>query len=139
MLFNIYICPLTQLAQRLRLGCHQYVDGIQLYLLMDSQPHSALNMLTKVLVVVAGWLQQSWLQQSDWRLEPCLPILSDAPLTPTTTGEESGCSFGSFLINGGQDHSLLPSSAEQATGFLFFHYQVGHSDPCGAHLQTGIM
>lgn len=35
-LFNIYVCLFTQLMQRFRLGCQQYTDYTQLYMLMGS-------------------------------------------------------------------------------------------------------
>ena len=35
MLFNVYMRPLTWLLQSFGLGCHQYADDTQLYLLMD--------------------------------------------------------------------------------------------------------
>lgn len=37
MLFNIYMHPVTQLVRGIGLGCHEYVDDTQLYMLIDSQ------------------------------------------------------------------------------------------------------
>lgn len=40
-LLNVYMCPLTQWAQRFGLGCCQYSDDTQLHLLLDGQLHVA--------------------------------------------------------------------------------------------------
>ena len=45
MLFNIYMRPLTQLIQSFRLGCHQYADDTQVFLLMDGHPSTLLECL----------------------------------------------------------------------------------------------
>ena len=37
-LFNIYMHPFAQLIQSFGLGCHQYADDTQLFLLMDGHP-----------------------------------------------------------------------------------------------------
>uniref|UniRef100_A0A670I3D4 Reverse transcriptase domain-containing protein n=1 Tax=Podarcis muralis TaxID=64176 RepID=A0A670I3D4_PODMU len=55
MLFNIFMCPLAQLVWSFGLGCHQYADDTQLYLLMDGLPDSAPDTLIRCLDAVAGW------------------------------------------------------------------------------------
>lgn len=54
-----YICPLTQIVQRNGLGCHQYTDDTQLYLIMDGWTESTPDVLDKALQTVDGWLKQS--------------------------------------------------------------------------------
>ena len=62
MLFNVYMHPLAQLVRGFGLGCHQYADDTQLYLLMDDQPNTPPTALTKCLEAVINWLCQSRLK-----------------------------------------------------------------------------
>ena len=43
MLFNVYMRPLAQLVRGFGLGCHQYTDDTQLYLLMDDRSDTPPN------------------------------------------------------------------------------------------------
>ena len=54
MLFNIYMRPLAQLVQSFGLGCHQYTDDTQLYLLMDNRQNTPPTALTKCLEAVTN-------------------------------------------------------------------------------------
>lgn len=62
MFLNIYMYPLARLVWRFGLGCQQYVDDIQLYLLMGGQLDTAPINLVKGLEAMVGWLKQSWLR-----------------------------------------------------------------------------
>ena len=53
-LFNIFMRPLAQLVWSYGLGCHQYADDTQLYLLMDGRPDSPPDNLARCLEAVAG-------------------------------------------------------------------------------------
>lgn len=62
MFLNIYMYPLARLVWRFGLGGQQYVDDIQLYLLMGGQLDTAPINLVKGLEAMVGWLKQSWLR-----------------------------------------------------------------------------
>uniref|UniRef100_A0A670IWM0 Reverse transcriptase domain-containing protein n=1 Tax=Podarcis muralis TaxID=64176 RepID=A0A670IWM0_PODMU len=94
MLFNIFMRPLAQIVQSFGLGCHQYADDTQLYLLMDGHTDSAPNTLTRCLEAVAGWFHGSqlklnpsktevlWLGRDGMGMRDQLPSLAGVQLVP---------------------------------------------------------
>uniref|UniRef100_A0A670J1P8 Reverse transcriptase domain-containing protein n=1 Tax=Podarcis muralis TaxID=64176 RepID=A0A670J1P8_PODMU len=109
MLFNIFMRPLAQLVRSFGLGCHQYADDTQLYLLMDGHPDSAPDTLTRCLEAVAGWLHGSrlklnpsktevlWLGRGDRRLRGQLPSLAGVQLVPASSVKSLGVIFDTSL------------------------------------------
>ena len=103
MLFNIYMRPLAQLVRSFGLGCHQYADDTQLYLMMDNRPNTPPTALTKCLEAVTIWLRQSLLKLNPQKTEVLsvgnkkptdveirLPQLDGTTLTTSTTVKSLG-------------------------------------------------
>ena len=63
-LFNFYMRPLAQLIQSFGLGCHQYADDTQLFLLMDGHLLIPPDCLASCLGAVADWLKWSQLNST---------------------------------------------------------------------------
>uniref|UniRef100_A0A670I2H7 Reverse transcriptase domain-containing protein n=1 Tax=Podarcis muralis TaxID=64176 RepID=A0A670I2H7_PODMU len=109
MLFNIFMRPLAQLVRSFGLGCHQYADDTQLYLLMDGHPDSAPDTLTRCLEAVAGWLRGSrlklnpsktevlWLGRDDMGSRGQLPSLAGVQLVPASSVKSLGVIFDTSL------------------------------------------
>ena len=69
MLFNIYMHSLAQLVWSFGLGCHQYADDTQLFLLMDGHPSTPPDCLASCLEAVVDWLKRSRLKLNPAKTE----------------------------------------------------------------------
>ncbi|CAI5764971.1 Hypothetical predicted protein [Podarcis lilfordi] len=102
MLFNIFMHPLAHIIQSFGLGCHQYADDTQLYLLMDGHTDSIPDTLTRCLEAVAGWFRGSrlklnpsktevlWLGRDGMGMRDQLPSLAGAQLVPLPSVKSLG-------------------------------------------------
>ena len=151
MLFNIYMRPLAQLVRSFGLGCHQYADDTQLFLLMDGHPTAPPDCLASCLEAVVDWLKRSRLKLNPAKTEVLwlgrraerqlweLPTLDGTQLTPVPSVKSLGVILDSGLSMEGPGNKrrtcgLFPSTPSAAARALPLGTRPGHSDPCDGHL-----
>uniref|UniRef100_A0A670HZ87 Reverse transcriptase domain-containing protein n=1 Tax=Podarcis muralis TaxID=64176 RepID=A0A670HZ87_PODMU len=110
----LFMRPLAQLIRSFGLGCHQYADNTQLYLLMDGHTDSAPNTLTRCLEAVAGWFRGSrlklnslktevlWLGRDGMGMRDQLPSLVGAQLVPLPSVKSLGIILDASLFREAQ-------------------------------------
>ena len=125
MLNNIYMRSLAQLIQSFKLGCHQYADNTQLFLLMDSHPSTLPECLASCLEAMVDWLKRSWLKLNPAKTEVLwlgrhaerqmreLPALDGTQLTPVPSVKSLGVILDSSLT--------MEAQVANVTRVAFFH------------------